>query len=193
MPTMLCSMLPMFFATVYGIATPMNTRPRVPSVDAMPASAVVSFRHKPWDNPPGESKRACWIEAKCSKGNVGRCGLEVVPVTSSGLTGDSWDHDVRPRAVLSGELFVEKRFRRQGVAQQLIREAETRARWGGCGELLLIVKSGNTAALRLYEKLGYTRHKVTKYHGKEVCMSRHLFMPNAHTLLSIAPQLTRVR
>jgi hypothetical protein len=123
---------------------------------------------------------------------VGGCGLEVAELNAYGLAAKPGDADVRARAVLSGTLFVESRFRRHGIAQRLLREAETQARWWGCGELLLLVKAGNKPARRLYEKMGFVTHSEGLLHGSDICMSRKLFMPNLHTVLSIAPQYHRV-
>lgn len=53
-------------------------------------------------------------------------------------------------------------------------------------------KQANTPARRLYKKMGYVEHEQTSSHGSEICMSRKLFMPNLHTLLSVAPQMQTV-
>jgi len=113
-------------------------------------------------------------------------------MTEDGLCGQVGEWGVKPRAVLSGTLFVNQAFRRQGIAQCLLRAAEAHARLWGVGELVLIVKERNTAALKLYEKLGYKRHPQKPEHGPEVCMSRQLWQPNLHTLRSLLPLPTMV-
>ena len=58
--------------------------------------------------------------------------------------------------------------------------------------MLLLVQHRNKAALRLYEKMGYRAMPRTKEHGSQVCMRKHLFMPSAHTLQSMAPKVNFV-
>ena len=60
------------------------------------------------------------------------------------------------------------------------------------GELLLLVRSTNTAALRLYEKMGYSRLPRKLEHSGEICLRRRLFTPTPHSLKSILPQHTLV-
>ena len=134
-----------------------------------------------------------WIEATADGDlKVAQCGLELTHLTRDGLQGDPSEPGYRPRAVLSGTLYVEPRFRRQGMAQRMLREAEGQARWWGCDELLLMVQAKNKPAQTLYKKMGYVMHPQTKYHGTEICMTRKLFAPNLHTLLSVAPQHNKV-
>jgi ribosomal protein S18 acetylase RimI-like enzyme len=52
-------------------------------------------------------------------------------------------------------VYVVPDWRRRGVATQLMRAAERVARDGGAKEARLSVVAENTAALRLYEALGY--------------------------------------
>jgi len=169
---------------------PANLRQRTAAHISM-AQHVVHVRPKAWKGPNG-GKRSCWLEATSDAGDVGGCGLEVAELDADGLRVLHSKDGVRPRAVVSGTLFVHRRFRRQGIAQRLLREAETQARWWGCAELRLLVKQANTPARRLYKKMGYVEHEQTSSHGSEICMSRKLFMPNLHTLLSVAPQMQTV-
>ena len=62
-----------------------------------------------------------------------------------------------PRPLLSG-LVVEPRFRRRGVARQLVAEAEAfvKSEWSK-DEILLFVEESNRAAVGLYDALGYVR------------------------------------
>ncbi len=53
------------------------------------------------------------------------------------------------------EVFVEPRYRRQGLAQELMRRAERWAREQGATEMWLNVGGGNTNALGLYQSQGY--------------------------------------
>jgi ribosomal-protein-alanine acetyltransferase len=57
-------------------------------------------------------------------------------------------------------------YRRKGIAQQLLQEIETILRERGINECRLEVRENNTAALNLYQKLGYTEiGKLEKYYG----------------------------
>lgn len=52
-------------------------------------------------------------------------------------------------------LDVAPAFRRRGLAQQLMEQAERDAQGAGCAAMLLHVFHGNPGAVALYEKLGY--------------------------------------
>jgi len=157
---------------------PSPTRTRAPAVHM--AQHIVSVDAKAWRDPPCGGRKSVWFDATCEAGHIGGCGIEVAELDNDGMRGGPAAGPLRPRAVLSGTLFVESRYRRQGIAQRLLREAETQARWWGCGELRLLVKAGNAPARRLYQKMGYVAHPGTLLHGSDVCMSRKLFMPNLH-------------
>ena len=98
-----------------------------------------------------------------------------------------------PRAVLSGTLHVHEDFRRQGVAQRLLAEAEAQARLWGMSEMLLLVKYSNKKAQRLYQKVGYVALKRTKDHRDEVCMRKRLFLPTPSNLAKLLPMRTVVK
>lgn len=53
-------------------------------------------------------------------------------------------------------LFVSPGSRRQGIAVQLLRAAQKRARQDGAARCLLEVRAGNQAALALYQSMGFT-------------------------------------
>ena len=64
-------------------------------------------------------------------------------------------------------LDVTPRFRRLGVGQRLLLEAETVFRRKEAKEVRLEVREGNIAAIALYEKLGYERiSKLDHYYGE---------------------------
>jgi GNAT superfamily N-acetyltransferase len=111
---------------------------------------------------------------------VGHCGVAVLNVDDTGFHTDC--PTTRPRAMVTGTVFVKPRFRRQGVAQRLVREAETHARLWGFSELLLPVDPNNAAAHRLYEKLGYVKIKGSGGQAKQVTLKRNLWAPNLHTV-----------
>ena len=154
-------------------------------------TSLVRVRSEPWDNAPGDGIKCAYLKAEHGRGvEVGGCGVELTRMTHDGLVCE--DDPMQQRAVLSGTLFVNPSFRRQGVAQRLLREAEGKARSWGCTELLLIVKRSNANALGLYEKLGYKAKPHTPHHGPEICLVRNLFFPDMHTLASVMPQVTKV-
>ena len=159
-------------------------------------SNVVRVRETPWAHEPNaaECQRSTFLHAEvCDRESctfIGECGIEVLHIGSDGLLGGD---DVRPRALLSGSLFVKQQYRRQGVAQQLLRAAENRVRMWGMPELLLMVKRKNAAARHLYEKMGYECEPQTREHGDQLCMKRNLFSPSVHTLHSMLPQRVVVK
>jgi ribosomal-protein-alanine N-acetyltransferase len=58
-------------------------------------------------------------------------------------------------------------FRRRGIAQRLMLEAEAVFKQSGAGEARLEVRESNTAALGLYVKLGYRKAALLEgYYGK---------------------------
>jgi len=179
-------------STVGAIRSPLYKLPSKASSHNS-VGDLVRVVAKPWQqgsNP--DSHRSAYLHAKIatSKNDIGSCGLEVLEVGADGLLNS--EHDPRPRCVLSGELFVSPVFRRQGVAQRLLREAEGHARWWGIGEMILMVQKSNKHALSLYKKMGYKQEERTKSHGSQICMRKHLFAP--HNLLhSMMPELQFVR
>lgn len=64
-------------------------------------------------------------------------------------------------------LDVAHSHRRHGLARQLMRELESRARSAAAREGALHVFTGNHAAIRLYESLGYDRVRTAEnFYGK---------------------------
>ena len=90
---------------------------------------AVTVRSERWTGSASQSERAVRIEImrpalKALPGSggrpvpaskVGHCGVVVINVDEGGFHTDC--STVRPRAMLTGTVFVEKRFRRQGVAR----------------------------------------------------------------------------
>ena len=115
----------------------------------------MSFRASDWKDSFRGASKATTILAEDQNGKrMGSVGLELLPLTSVGMgTGD----DVCPRPLLSG-LVVEPRFRRRGVARQLVAEAEAfvSSEWGN-DEILLFVEESNRAAVGLYDACGYVK------------------------------------
>ncbi len=62
----------------------------------------------------------------------------------------------RGRSVHINELYVKKEYRRQGIASELIREAESRAEEREVERIELMVDEDNLKALDLYEGEGYS-------------------------------------
>jgi [ribosomal protein S18]-alanine N-acetyltransferase len=59
-------------------------------------------------------------------------------------------------------LDVAPAWRRKGLARRLMHQLETRAHAAGAESIALHVFSGNTAALQLYEALGYQRAEIAR-------------------------------
>ena len=64
-------------------------------------------------------------------------------------------------------LDVAEQYRRRGLAQRLLRDAEERAVIGGVRWIALHVFTGNESAIRFYERSGYERAEVRRrFYGK---------------------------
>lgn len=62
---------------------------------------------------------------------------------------------------------VAKSYRRKGIAQKLLKEVESILKYKGISECRLEVREDNTAAIKLYQTLGYQKvGKLEKYYGK---------------------------
>lgn len=76
---------------------------------------------------------------------------------------------VRARRILVlNDLFVEEGARRTGVAQALLREAESLAQAVGALRLVLETGEDNRPAQRLYERLGWRHVSETRWYEREV-------------------------
>ena len=63
-------------------------------------------------------------------------------------------------------LDISPRHRRQGLAGQLMQEAERRAAREGCAVVVLHVFTGNEAAIRFYSGLGFVQsHREIDFYG----------------------------
>jgi len=84
---------------------------------------------------------------------MGCCGIEVDTIFERKLNGK-----VLKQAPLMSNLAVGNKFRRRGIAEELVEGAEkfVRKEWG-YDEVYLYVEKRNRAAIRLYQKLGYRR------------------------------------
>ncbi len=63
-------------------------------------------------------------------------------------------------------LAVESGYRQQGLGNRLMEEIEARLRAKGCRKAYLLVKNGNEAAMRFYEKRGWGEMESTHLFGK---------------------------
>lgn len=61
------------------------------------------------------------------------------------------------------ELYVDERRRGQGLGARLVAEAMHVAKERGCVALDLEVEDGHDAATRLYERLGFHRHRRVRW------------------------------
>lgn len=65
-------------------------------------------------------------------------------------------------------LAVAEGHRGQGIASALVHQVEQRLRAKGCLKVNLLVRASNTAARRLYERLGYVEMPMLVAMGKEL-------------------------
>ena len=84
---------------------------------------------------------------------VGCAGIEATPIPEGSLKGKTG-----PRYPLMSNLAVSRQYRRKGIAEKLVKEAERVARkeWG-YDLVFLYVEERNIPAVRLYQKLGYRK------------------------------------
>jgi ribosomal protein S18 acetylase RimI-like enzyme len=64
-------------------------------------------------------------------------------------------------------LGVRPAYRHQGIASQVMKEAEKRLRSAGCPKINLQIRATNTEIIRFYEKIGYKRDPVLSM-GKRI-------------------------
>jgi ribosomal protein S18 acetylase RimI-like enzyme len=82
---------------------------------------------------------------------VGCAGIELSPIPDGDLKAPS-----KLRAPLMSNLAVSRNYRRKGIGVLLVKEAERIARYEwGSNDCYLYVERRNTAAVKLYQKLGY--------------------------------------
>lgn len=89
----------------------------------------------------------------CTNGSgeiMGCLGVEVDTVKKSGGSGP------RTTGPLMSNVAVGRKFRRRGIAEALVKQAEllVRKQWGYT-EMFLYVEKQNVPAIRLYKKMGY--------------------------------------
>jgi ribosomal protein S18 acetylase RimI-like enzyme len=89
---------------------------------------------------------------------IGCAGIEVSPIPNGNLQAMS-----KKRAPLMSNLAVSRKYRRKGIGELLVKEAERLARleWGA-DDCYLYVEQRNAAAVKLYQKLGYRKVWVDK-------------------------------
>jgi ribosomal protein S18 acetylase RimI-like enzyme len=84
---------------------------------------------------------------------IGCAGIEVSPIPENNLKGPKTQ-----RGPLMSNVAVSKEYRRKGIGEKLVKEAERIARYEwGYDNCYLYVEERNKAAVRLYQKLGYRR------------------------------------
>jgi ribosomal protein S18 acetylase RimI-like enzyme len=84
---------------------------------------------------------------------IGCAGLEVTPIPENNLKGPKTG-----RGPLMSNVAVSKKYRRKGIGEKLVKEAERISRYvWGYDYCYLYVEERNKAALKLYQKLGYRR------------------------------------
>ena len=95
-----------------------------------------------------------------SKGELmGVAAMEVERIPKHSLKST----DILTRAPLMSNVAVSQKFRRRGIAEELVKQVEkiSRIQWG-YNECYLYVEERNIPAIRLYQKLGYRKLWVDK-------------------------------
>jgi len=113
---------------------------------------MLDFQRRYSTNMGNNGKRAKLMLCRNGKGELMGCaGVEVDSVPTMSLTDGS-----KSIAPLMSNVAVGKKFRRRGVAEELVREVEAMVQkdWG-FDECYLYVEKINVPAIRLYKKLGY--------------------------------------
>jgi ribosomal protein S18 acetylase RimI-like enzyme len=88
---------------------------------------------------------------------IGCAGIEVSPIPSQPKSVQT------KRGPLMSNVAVSKKYRRRGIGEKLVQEAERIARYEwGFNDCYLYVEERNRAAVQLYQKLGYKRMWVDK-------------------------------
>jgi ribosomal-protein-alanine N-acetyltransferase len=83
------------------------------------------------------------------------------------------DHAKRRRAGYVMTLDVDPRGRRMGLGRRLMMAMEVQAQTAGCAEMVLHVFTGNTEAIRFYERVGFNRsHRSEGFYGAGLVGSR---------------------
>jgi ribosomal protein S18 acetylase RimI-like enzyme len=72
------------------------------------------------------------------------------------------------------DLFVAESARRDGVGRALVEACAERSRERGCKRLQLDTNETNTAALALYESLGFVTAKRAEDRGRDLYLTRRL-------------------
>ena len=85
----------------------------------------------------------------------------------AGFAAIEWTNDSRNRSAYIQTIEILPKFRRMGVAGELMRRLEDSAGLAGAGFIWLHVDAENTVAARLYEKDGYVLNgREEKYYPR---------------------------
>jgi len=89
---------------------------------------------------------------------IGCAGIEVSTIPDGNLKAPS-----KKRAPLMSNLAVSRKYRRKGIGELLVKDAERIARFEwGADDCYLYVEKRNVAAVKLYEKMGYRQVWIDK-------------------------------
>lgn len=130
---------------VGGGATNLSERQR----RSLSTTQFIEFRDRYSESKRGKSEL---VVCELPNGEVVGCaGIEVSPIPDGDLKAPS-----KFRAPLMSNLAVSRNYRRKGIGELLVKEAERIARYEwGSDDCYLYVERRNTAAVKLYKKLGY--------------------------------------
>lgn len=115
-------------------------------------AAIAAIEHACFSRP--------WSEAALADELHNPAALFLVAVDENGaVVGYVGAHCVLDESAITN-VAVDAAYRRQGVAAALISELSSRAATRGVARITLEVRVSNTAAIALYERLGFVRDGV---------------------------------
>ena len=122
-------------------------------IDCVEGGASVSFMH------PLSRERAVAFWRRVAQGVTAGERALVVAEDAHGVCGTVQlmldQPENQPHRAELVKMLVQRRARRQGLGEALLRAAEAAAR--DCGKTLLVLDTANPEAERLYERMGWTR------------------------------------
>ena len=91
---------------------------------------------------------------------VAKLGTEVVGYVLVQIRNYDWPGVVRRRVMSLDEICVDEELRCNGIGSQMLEDVKALARAFGCSDIQLGVYPQNEAAIRCYEKAGFTVRNV---------------------------------
>lgn len=114
---------------------------------------------------------ADWLNRATSwnNGSSSTCFIAMDNQAPCGMIAGYLDTHDPPRPNVAA-MWVAPEYRRTGLGSLLMNEVVQWAQLGGTGELRLMVTSGNTAAIRFYERCGFSLTGNTKPYANDLSL-----------------------